>query len=219
VAWTSWSASGAPVFELNRTSNPLPTKWASGAPLPPVATALLVCAGESKVDSCTFVFLLVILGATHKTGARRHRRRADCLSLTLIHLTVFLITNTSVKPARSTGVRSVGARPWGPVLWLFVAGPNRGGSALARLGLQGMFRSRNSLTLTTRPDTHPRALLVRKELRAATAAHTPRWCGPRWVQAPDSGVIKGCAAKLLPGPVVPPEIRVCPANRPLAVKH
>src|SRR5688572_23513209 len=51
----------------------------------------------------TFMFLLVILGATHRRAAPGFAGLAIGLALTLIHLISIPVTNTSVNPARSTG--------------------------------------------------------------------------------------------------------------------
>jgi aquaporin Z len=51
----------------------------------------------------TFMFLIVILGATHKRAPVGFAGLAIGLALTLIHLISIPVTNTSVNPARSTG--------------------------------------------------------------------------------------------------------------------
>src|SRR4249920_4198602 len=51
----------------------------------------------------TFMFLVVILGATHKRASAGFAGIAIGLCLTLIHLISIPVTNTSVNPARSTG--------------------------------------------------------------------------------------------------------------------
>jgi aquaporin Z len=51
----------------------------------------------------TFMFLIVILGATHKRAPAGFAGLAIGLALTLIHLISIPVTNTSVNPARSTG--------------------------------------------------------------------------------------------------------------------
>ncbi len=70
----------------------------------------------------TFMFLFIILGATHKEAHAVAGGLAIGLALTLIHLISIPITNTSVNPARSTG----------PALVLFFAGE---GKALMQLWL------------------------------------------------------------------------------------
>ena len=51
----------------------------------------------------TYMFLIVILGATHGRAPAGFARIAIGLALTLIHLISIPVTNTSVNPARSTG--------------------------------------------------------------------------------------------------------------------
>ena len=51
----------------------------------------------------TFMFLIVILGTTHKRAPVGFAGIAIGLALTLIHLVSIPVTNTSVNPARSTG--------------------------------------------------------------------------------------------------------------------
>jgi aquaporin Z len=51
----------------------------------------------------TFMFLFIILGATHKNTPKGFAGIAIGLALTLIHLISIPVTNTSVNPARSTG--------------------------------------------------------------------------------------------------------------------
>jgi aquaporin Z len=52
----------------------------------------------------TFMFLLVIMGATDRIAPGGFAPAAIGLALTLIHLISIPVTNTSVNPARSTGV-------------------------------------------------------------------------------------------------------------------
>ena len=58
----------------------------------------------------TFMFLIVILGTTHKRAPAGFAGIAIGLALTLIHLISIPVTNTSVNPARSTGHRAVRRR-------------------------------------------------------------------------------------------------------------
>lgn len=75
----------------------------------------------------TFVFLLVILGATDARAPAGFAGIAIGLCLTLIHLVSIPVTNCSVNPARSLGpavVAMVNGQAW-PMsqLWLFIAAP------------------------------------------------------------------------------------------------
>lgn len=75
----------------------------------------------------TAVFLIVILGATHGRAPAGFAPIAIGLTLTLIHLISIPVTNTSVNPARSTGVALfAGAGALGQ-LWLFWVAPLAGG--------------------------------------------------------------------------------------------
>jgi aquaporin Z len=71
----------------------------------------------------TMMFLLVILGATDKRAPAGFAPIAIGLCLTLIHLISIPVTNTSVNPARSTGV-ALFAGGWALAqLWLFWVAP------------------------------------------------------------------------------------------------
>jgi len=75
----------------------------------------------------TMMFLIVILGATDKRAPKGFAPLAIGLCLTLIHLISIPVTNTSVNPARSTGV-AIFAGDWALVqLWLFWVAPIVGG--------------------------------------------------------------------------------------------
>ncbi|MBM2803183.1 MAG: aquaporin [Deltaproteobacteria bacterium] len=71
----------------------------------------------------TLFFLLVILGATDKRAPQGFAPIAIGLALTLIHLISIPVTNTSVNPARSTGV-ALFVGDWAvSQLWLFWIAP------------------------------------------------------------------------------------------------
>jgi aquaporin Z len=75
----------------------------------------------------TAMFLIVILGATDKRAPQGLAPIAIGLCLTLIHLISIPVTNTSVNPARSTGV-AVFVGGWAVAqLWLFWVAPIAGG--------------------------------------------------------------------------------------------
>jgi aquaporin Z len=71
----------------------------------------------------TFMFVLIILGATHSRAPVGFAGLAIGLALTLIHLISIPVTNTSVNPARSTGP-ALFVGDWAIAqLWLFWVAP------------------------------------------------------------------------------------------------
>jgi len=88
----------------------------------------------------TFMFLLVILGATHRKAPTGFAGLAIGLALTLIHLISIPVTNTSVNPARSTS-QALFVGGWAlQQLWLFWVAPIAGAllaGAVHRTLLQG----------------------------------------------------------------------------------
>lgn len=112
-------ASGAPGFDVSKgfASNGYGAHSPGGYALP----AALVC--EVVM---TLFFLLVIMGATDRRAPAGFAPIAIGLALTLIHLISIPVTNTSVNPARSTGV-AVFVGDWAVVqLWLFWVAPIAG---------------------------------------------------------------------------------------------
>jgi aquaporin Z len=87
----------------------------------PGGYSLLACFVAEAV--LTFMFLIIILGATDRRAPQGFAPIAIGLALTLIHLISIPITNTSVNPARSTGpALFVGG--WAlQQLWLFWIAP------------------------------------------------------------------------------------------------
>lgn len=83
----------------------------------------------------TMMFLLIILGATDRRAPQGFAPIAIGLGLTLIHLISIPVTNTSVNPARSTGV-AVFVGGWAVAqLWVFWVAPIAGsllGAAIYR---------------------------------------------------------------------------------------
>lgn len=71
----------------------------------------------------TFFFLVIILGATSKRAPAGFAPIAIGLGLTLIHLVSIPVTNTSVNPARSTGVALFADTAAVSQLWLFWVAP------------------------------------------------------------------------------------------------
>ncbi len=76
----------------------------------------------------TAFFLVVIMGATHGKAAAGFAPIAIGLALTLIHLISIPVTNTSVNPARSTGVALFAGSGACGQLWLFWVAPLAGGA-------------------------------------------------------------------------------------------
>lgn len=74
----------------------------------------------------TAFFLLIIMGATDKRAPAGFAPIAIGLGLTLIHLISIPVTNTSVNPARSTGVALFGGGWAVEQLWLFWVAPIAG---------------------------------------------------------------------------------------------
>ena len=86
-----------------------------------------LCAAFITEVVMTMMFLVVILGATAKRAPQGFAPIAIGLCLTLIHLISIPVTNTSVNPARSTGV-AVFQGGWALAqLWLFWVAPIIGG--------------------------------------------------------------------------------------------
>jgi aquaporin Z len=86
----------------------------------------------------TFVFLLIILGTTHKRAPTGFAGLAIGLGLTLIHLISIPVTNTSVNPARSTAT-AVFVGDWALLqLWMFWVAPVIG-AALAGFTYKAVF--------------------------------------------------------------------------------
>lgn len=85
----------------------------------------------------TFFFVLIIMRVTAPGAAQGFAPLAIGLALTLIHLVLIPVTNTSVNPARSTGAAVFAGVEYLAQLWLFWLAPIVGGvfGALAARGL------------------------------------------------------------------------------------
>ena len=71
----------------------------------------------------TFMFVLIVLGATHPKAPKGFAGIAIGLGLTLVHLVSIPVTNTSVNPARSTS-QAIFAGGWAlNELWMFWVAP------------------------------------------------------------------------------------------------
>jgi aquaporin Z len=109
-------ASGAPGFDATKgfASNGYAEHSPGGYSLPSALVTEVVM---------TMFFLIVILGSTDKRAPAGLAPVAIGLALTLIHLVSIPVTNTSVNPARSTGV-ALFAGGWAiRQLWLFWVAP------------------------------------------------------------------------------------------------
>lgn len=122
-------ASGAPGFDVAHgfAAN------GYGAHSPGGYSLVAALVAEVVMTAC---FLLIILGATDSRAAPGFAPIAIGLGLTLIHLVSIPVTNTSVNPARSTGV-ALFVGDWAlSQLWLFWLAPVVGailGAALYRI--------------------------------------------------------------------------------------
>jgi aquaporin Z len=119
-------ASGKPGFDVHAgfASNGFGLHSPGGYSLAAAATTEVVM---------TLGFLFVILGATDKRAPQGFAPIAIGLCLTLIHLISIPVTNTSVNPARSTGV-AIFAGGWAIAqLWLFWLAPIVGAAVGATL--------------------------------------------------------------------------------------
>lgn len=87
----------------------------------------------------TFIFLIIILGATDKRAPQGFAGIAIGLGLTLVHLVGIPVTNMSVNPARSTGP-AIFVGGWAiSQLWLFWVAPLVG-ALLAGLAYNYLFK-------------------------------------------------------------------------------
>jgi aquaporin Z len=112
-------ASGRPGFEVaaGLASNGYGAHSPGGYSLPAALVTEVVM---------SMMFLLIILGATAKRAPQGFAPIAIGLGLTLIHLISIPVTNTSVNPARSTGV-ALFVGDWAVAqLWLFWVAPIAG---------------------------------------------------------------------------------------------
>ncbi|HEY7740796.1 MAG TPA: aquaporin Z [Steroidobacteraceae bacterium] len=122
-------ASGAPGFDV--AAGFASNGYAAHSPGGYSMTAVLIC--EIVM---TAMFLLIILGATDARAPAGFAPLAIGLALCLIHLISIPVSNTSVNPARSTGV-AIYVGGWATAqLWLFWVAPIVG----ALLGA-GIYRS------------------------------------------------------------------------------
>ncbi|ACO47604.1 aquaporin Z [Deinococcus deserti] len=102
----------------------------------------------------TFMFLIIIMGATHRKAPAGFAPIAIGLALTLIHLISIPITNTSVNPARSTGPALIVGGWAVQQLWMFWLAPLLGG-LLGGMAYRSMFKDDSAPDITgeTQPVT------------------------------------------------------------------
>ncbi|WP_068472100.1 aquaporin Z [Saccharicrinis aurantiacus] len=108
-------ASGKPGFEIGGFAS---NGFGSLSPDGYSMTAVLIC--EIVM---TFMFLLIILGATHSKAPKGFAGIAIGLGLTLIHLISIPVSNTSVNPARSTSQAIFAGGDYLGQVWLFWVAP------------------------------------------------------------------------------------------------
>jgi len=133
-------ASGAPGFELGDglAANGYGAHSPGGYSLASAAVSEIVM---------TFMFLVIILGATDERAPRGFAPIAIGFGLTLIHLITIPVTNTSVNPARSTGP-AVFVGGWAlSQLWLFWVAPLTG-AVLAGLAYRWLGREKGTLSIS-----------------------------------------------------------------------
>lgn len=111
--------------------------------------------GKYGVGACfvgeavaTFFFLFVIIGSTSKGAAVGFAGIPIGFCLTLIHLIMIPVTNTSVNPARSTGPALFAGGPYIRQLWLFWLAPIIG-AAIAGFFTRWLYRT-EPVTVETR---------------------------------------------------------------------
>ncbi len=126
-------ASGRPGFALTG-SNPLATNG-FGEHSPGGYSLLAALIIEVVL---TFMFLMIILGSTDSRAPAGFAPIAIGLGLTLIHLISIPVTNTSVNPARSTGVALFAGTAHIGQLWLFWFAPILG-AVLAGFAYSAIF--------------------------------------------------------------------------------
>ncbi|MGV0992262.1 MAG: aquaporin Z [Mycobacterium sp.] len=109
-------ASGRPKF--NASGNMAANGYGTNSPFHFSLTSVLIA--EILL---TFLFMLVILGATDDRSPKGFAGLAIGLTLTLIHLISIPVSNTSVNPARSTGVAFYNGAGAPGQLWVFWLAP------------------------------------------------------------------------------------------------
>ena len=112
-------ASGAPNFDAATRLGA--NGYGSGSP-----AGFTLASGLVTEIVMTFMFLIIILGATDRRAPAGFAPIAIGLGLTLIHLISIPVTGTSVNPARSTGPAVIVGGQVLQQLWLFWVAPIAG---------------------------------------------------------------------------------------------
>jgi len=122
----------------------------------------------------TFMFLMVVLGATIAEGAARFAPLAIGLALTLIHLISIPVTNTSVNPARSTAVALFQGSWAVGQLWAFWRAVRGGNPGWSRSSLAGRTIRRASVPKCRRlPSTAAGRLMTARSGGQALVTRRP----------------------------------------------
>ena len=104
----------------------------------------------------TFVFVLAILGVTHKDDYGKIAGVVIGCSLILVHLLGIRLTGTSVNPARSIGPAIVAmfAGEFEPIkeIWIFIVGPLAGGALAALVYLLAIKKKAGKDEVEARPE-------------------------------------------------------------------
>jgi aquaporin Z len=112
-----------------------------------------MAAGMACEMVMTFMFLMIIIGATDRRAPAGFAPIAIGLGLTLIHLVSIPVTNTSVNPARSTGP-AVFVGGWALAqLWMFWVAPIIG-AALAGFAYSWLGREEGEAPVLRPAETH-----------------------------------------------------------------
>ncbi|SHF28247.1 aquaporin Z [Kaistia soli DSM 19436] len=92
----------------------------------------------------TFIFLVVILGVTHKIALNHFAGLAIGLTLVMIHIVGINVTGVSVNPARSIGPALFVGGQAVAQLWLFIIAPFLGAALAGLLFRSGVLYGRES---------------------------------------------------------------------------
>jgi aquaporin Z len=100
----------------------------------------------------TFVFVTVVLFATHKAAIQGAAGIAIGMALVVVHLIGIPLTGTSVNPARSIGPALIVGGHATSQLWLFIVAPLVGGIVAALVHMAIADRSKDELVVDAKPE-------------------------------------------------------------------